>query len=392
MQFGDDYSNIELEKVAELYETMRKETQLKLFCDLKKIKYRETINQYYLVINRKQFTAKSRKELIDKLFMHFCGVSVTTFEDAFKEWMLWRRDIGTNSKTLKENSNEYHNYIEGAAICSMPVANITITNFEDFFYKITKDYAITGKRLSNISSVLNGVMRRCVSRGIITHNILSDVDMKVFKKRCRPSKSGKDNYTEAERKRIVDYLSDKTDIYSLAIRLSFYLPLRISETCAIKYTDMENGKLYIQRAKRTTEEMDNDLKFSNKTTTNEHRLKGNKATGFRTLPLTTTAVEIIELTHTLYPDNEYLFMRDGKQLITDTFNEELKRVCNHLGIKYRSSHQIRFTVATLLYSKGVPINELSSLLGHADTAITWHYIRKQEATDETMQKMQAVLG
>ena len=392
LQFEEDRIDSELEKVAELYDTMRKETRLKSFCDLSKIKYRESINQYYLVINRKQFTAKSRKELIDKLFNHFCGISVTTFRQAFKEWMLWRRDIGTNSKTLKENHNEYHNFIEGSGICDMQVASISITNFEDFFYAITKDYAITSKRLSNVLSVLNGVMRRCVSRGIIDHNILSDVDMKVFRKRCRPSKSDKDNYTVLERKQILDYLKDKTDIYSLAIRLSFYLPLRISETCAIKYTDVVNGKLYIQRAKRTTENMDNNLKFNNKTITNEQRLKGNKATGFRTLPLTSTAIEIIELTHALYPNNEYLFMRNGKQLLTDTFNEELRKVCNNLGIKYRSSHQIRFTVATLLYSNGVPINELSNLLGHADTAITWHYIRKQEATDSTIQTMQAVLG
>ena len=102
--------------------------------------------------------------------------------------------------------------------------------------------------------------------------------------------------------------------------------------------------------------------------------------------------EIIEQTHELYPDNEFLFMRDGKQIIPDTFNEQLQKVCNHLGIRYRSSHQIRFTVATLLFSKGVPITELSTLLGHADTAITWHYIRKQETTDDTLLKMQAVLG
>ena len=103
LQSVEGCSNMELEKVAELYDTMRKETQVKKFCDTSKIKYRENINQHYIVINRKQFTGKTRKNLIDKLFEHFCGISVTTLDEAFKEWMIWRRDNGTNSKTLKEN-------------------------------------------------------------------------------------------------------------------------------------------------------------------------------------------------------------------------------------------------------------------------------------------------
>ena len=56
-----------------MYDTMRKETILKQFCDLQKIKYRESINQFYIVIDRKQYTAKTRRDLIDKLFEKYCG-------------------------------------------------------------------------------------------------------------------------------------------------------------------------------------------------------------------------------------------------------------------------------------------------------------------------------
>ena len=313
-------------------------------------------------------------------------------EEAYKEWMLWRASINTSSKTLKENKNEWNGFIQDTELAKMQVTKIGIRNFEDFLYTITKDFAITSKRLSNIRSVLNGILNRCVSRGIIEHNLLSDVNMKPFRKRCKPQNSNKDNYSKEERQAILDYLKDKTDAYSLAIRFSFYAPLRISETCAIKYCDLQDGFLYIRRAQRTCQTMNDDLTFEARYLTNEERIKGNKASGFRAIPLTDTALSILELTHNLYPDNEFLFMRDGKQIITDTFNEELKKICKHLGIKYRSSHQIRFTVATLLYDKGVPITQLSTLLGHADTAMTWHYIRKQMPDTSTSDIMQAVLG
>lgn len=84
-------------------------------------------------------------------------------------------------------------------------------------------------------------------------------------------------------------------------------------------------------------------------------------------------------------------MRDNRQLIPNTFNEELQRICETLGIKYRSSHQIRFTVATLLYDEGVSITKISSLLGHADTATTWHYIRKNNPDEATINAMKSLL-
>lgn len=104
-----------------------------------------------------------------------------------------------------------------------------------------------------------------------------------------------------------------------------------------------------------------------------------------------------ELLAVIYEDIEGGFlhinrsMRDGRQLIPDTFNEELQRVCNTLGIKYRSSHQIRFAAATLLYDEGVSITKISSLLGHADTATTWHYIRKNSPDAATINAMKSLL-
>ena len=385
-------NNMTLEGVAELYDNMRKETLLKQFCDLQKIKYRESINQFYIVIDRKQYTAKTRRHLIDKLFEKYCGDAVTTLEQAYLEWMHWRASINTSSKTLKENKNEWKHYIQDSSLAKMQVAKIEIADFEAFLYDVTMDFAITSKRLSNILSVLNGILRRCVSRKIIEHNLLSDVDMKIFRKRCKPQNSNKDNYTLEERQRILDYLADKTDIYSLAIRFSFFVPLRISETCAIKYSDVRNGQLHIQRAQRTCQKMNDDLTFDARYLTNEERIKGNKASGFRTIPLTDTALSIIEQTHRLYPDTEYLFMRDGEQILANTFNEALMKICKELNIKYRSSHQIRFTVATLPFENGIPITQLSTLLGHADTAMTWHYIRKQEPDAQTADIMKSVLG
>ena len=63
-------ANMTLEDVAGLYENMRKETILKQYCDTSKIKERKAdkYTQFYILISGKQYTAKTRPELINKLY------------------------------------------------------------------------------------------------------------------------------------------------------------------------------------------------------------------------------------------------------------------------------------------------------------------------------------
>ena len=103
-----------------------------------------------------------------------------------------------------------------------------------------------------------------------------------------------------------------------------------------------------------------------------------KGRRFRSIPLTPQAQEIITKTLKLNPDCDFLFMKDGQPIYADSFNEHLKnKVCKPLNIPYRSSHQIRFTITTMLYEAGVPLNQLSTMLGHSETRTTLHYIRQQ---------------
>lgn len=394
MDFWTELNNddtINPKEVAELYyDFMKKLESLKQFCDIDNIKYREDIHQYYIYVKRKQYTASSKYQLLDKLYAEYCKEAYT-LEQAYKDWMIWRRDIGTAPKTLLENSNEYKHFVRDTALSKTILADIDNTRLEDFYYEITKDFAIDNKRLTNITSVLNGIFKRCVSLKSISHNPLTDVDMSVFRKRCKPKNTNKDNYSLEERKAILDYLSSKDDIFSLAISLSMYLCVRIGELLAIKPEDIYDGMLHIRRSKRVVQHMNDDLTFSSIIVTNDERIKGNKNSGFREIPLTAKARIIIARTIELYPNNEFLFMHNGAQLSCDSFNKALKKVCNTLNIKYRPSHQIRFTVATLLYDNGVPITQLSRLLGHSDTNTTWHYIRQMNPDNTTIETMQTVL-
>ena len=76
-------------------------------------------------------------------------------------------------------------------------------------------------------------------------------------------------------------------------------------------------------------------------------------------------------------------MKNGTQILTDTFNEHLRRHCNAAGIPYHSSHKIRFCTASMLYKNGMPLQEIQRLLGHTTLSMTMHYLRLVDPNDST---------
>ena len=78
-----------------------------------------------------------------------------------------------------------------------------------------------------------------------------------------------------------------------------------------------------------------------------------------------------------------------------TFNEHLKSYCEDLGIrgaKDKSSHVIRFTVASVLYLKGMPLTDIQRLMGHTSLSMTMHYLRQILPEKNTAEMMEQYLG
>lgn len=317
-----------------------------------------------------------------------------TLENLYEKWMIWRRDTETAPKTITENKNEWNRFLKSNPIAHKKVREIRMYDLEDFFMQITTNHAITYKRLTNVKSMLNGLFKYGIRIALINDSPMHNVDFAQFQTRCKPENSVKDIYTLAEREAILQYLSAKTDIYSFAVQLAFYLCVRVGELITLKKSDIDiqDNKIYILRSARKQQILQDDLTFSPVEYTVEERIKGNKAQGFRFIPLTPQSKKLIEKIMDLYPDGDYLFMRNGHTLYTDSFNRYLKdKVCMPLKIPYRSSHQIRFTVATLLYEAGIPINQISAMLGHSETRTTMHYIRQQVADSKSRTIMSNLL-
>ncbi len=86
------------------------------------------------------------------------------------------------------------------------------------------------------------------------------------------------------------------------------------------------------------------------------------------------AFELLNRCKEVWLHSEWLFPnRAGKRIYNNRLNEKLKKICNELGIRYRSSHKVRAYAITQVNSSG-NIEGARVFAGHTGCSMTQRYI------------------
>lgn len=381
--------NLSISEVSEfVVKEMRKNDIKKLYGN--KIKQRKDGKQFYIYIDRKQYTSTTYNGLIEVLYDNFYQFCDSSLEDLYPEWLKWKRDTSNvTGKTLKELQFLWNKHLADTSIVKRPIKELKAKDFIILFRNWTKDRTMTSKYFNNVKSVLNGIYSYAIESEIVSNNPIKEINMRQFS--YKPVNNDAEVFSLQERQAILEHLKNNNEIYSLAIQFDFFVVCRIGELLSLCWEDIDGDYIRIQTQYLSCQTMNDDLSFNSRTYDNVDHVKGNTDQGFRYMPLMPEAKAILERARKINPDGKYIFMHYDRQLNKDAFNRWLKKYCIEAGITPRSSHKIRFTVASLLYSKGVPLPNLQQLLGHTNTAMTLHYLRPVTSRLETYQTMQTAL-
>ena len=90
-------------------------------------------------------------------------------------------------------------------------------------------------------------------------------------------------------------------------------------------------------------------------------------------PLTIDCVFALARIQATNPDTEYVFFNRLTGKPYTTFRRGFKTLAERIGVPDLRIHDLRHTFASFLVQKGVPIYQVSTLLGHSDTRITQRY-------------------
>lgn len=326
---------------------------------------------------RKLIRANTEQELWDKLiplYLKECTTDKILFYDLFTEWLAYKSTMANSPNTITRHRQHYEKYLKTSSLHSKKIKQIDELFLEQECNRIVKAFNLARKEWTNVKTILKGMFEYALRKKYLSENPLLNVKIMV-KFRQVNKKTGKtETYNTEELEQLNRYLDAKFtetgDTSFLAVRLNFYLGLRVGELVALKWEDITDEKhLHIVREETRYQE-ENKLVVVEHTKTHTDRF-------VYLVPKATAILEKIE------PQGEFIFMRNGNRITSRQIAYVLEKYAERHGLRTKSTHKMRKTVASTLSSKNVPLDAIRELLGHSDLQTTLGYIYNPLTETET---------
>ena len=325
---------------------------------------------------RQLIRGKTEDELLDKLVKLYeenANLDNLTFNRLFDEWLEYKKAMTNSSNTIKRHRQHYAKYFEPSILHSMKLSAIDTFVLEMECNRIVKEFNLTRKAWVNAKTILNGMFDYAKRKKYITDNPLMDMKITVRYKQVVKKSGNTQTYDTDELETLNKYLDMKyeetNDSVYIAVRLNFFLGLRIGELAALKPEDIVGNQIHVVREEVRDQE-------ANLTYVVEHT----KTNRDRFVALVPQAKKLLQK---LGMDGAYLFERNGERLRARQIEYVLEKYAQGQGIEPKRSHKIRKTYASRLNAFGVPIDAIREQLGHSELSTTLSYIYNPLTEDAT---------
>ena len=347
-------------------------------------------------------TGRSEDALYNRLYeLYFGEKAKIRMCDLFEEWLQERAKTNLSPRTLKKYREAYEKYLEGTVIDTTPIARLTAAIVTEFFNDLIAEHKLSDKQYGNIIVIPNKLFSYAVFKGITPQNPMTDtmINRRALK-HTRAAKTSDRVYYEVERKKFIDALMelletepDRSDYY--AILLLWVLGLRIGELTALKWSDIDYDakEVHIQRMESRGDD--------NRPEILDH-CKGNSPTADRFLPISDYEINLFAQIRKLNKrcgfESEYVFMGYNykaakvERRTNKNIDSSIRRICRKAGIPEKSAHDIRRSVASMLFVKGESLESIRKFLGHSDLRTTSEYIVDFSGSEDRNERFHSILA
>lgn len=308
-------------------------------------------------------------------------VEEPTIKNVFKDWINDKLEYNEISKgTYDRYLNDYKRFFKDTEIEEFKIKNITEDILEDFIRKSIVDHGLTQKAFSNFRTLIFGIFKYAKKKKYTDLSIsafMGDLELSknVFKRIAK--KKEEQIYLEDEIPLAVEYLKSNPTPLNLGILLAFQTGIRTGELAALKPSDVIKRTIHIQRQ---------EIKYKHPETNKcvrEIKEYAKTDAGNRYIIITDSAIETIEKLKEF--DGEFLVEANGKRILTNSYNDGIRRMCKELKIPTKSMHKIRRTYGTTLIDGSVDESIIMEQMGHSDITTTkkfYYYSNKNQKTKE----------
>ena len=302
----------------------------------------------------------------DILFTDFMSEWIRDIKDVIKPSTYETYECTVNSKIIP--------YFKKKKYLLTDVEPRHITDFLKYLKLHGKNNGsgLSEKSVKNVHGILSVAFKYAKKNHMVASNPVTDSTIPTFENNIRKQVV---IYTPAEVRKLLSFAKDTDSHVYLFLLLALSTGARRGELLALTWDDIDFEKKTISINKSRTG-------------------TSNKVTRLVTTPKTNASNRIIPISNNLLSELEAekerqqadkLFFKDGYNneynfVIRNRLGEPYKnlggisrvvyRIMENAGLKHCTIHGLRHTVASALDSMGVPIQEISILLGHEDSKTT----------------------
>ncbi|MCD8379257.1 MAG: tyrosine-type recombinase/integrase, partial [Lachnospiraceae bacterium] len=321
----------------------------------------------------------TRKTIEDEVIAYWKAEEENpTVKEVFEEWNSYRLSLKKISPaTHLRNEQIFKRHFE--KLGKERIKNISSADIEDFLEEQIPKYDLTAKAFANLKTITKGFLKRAKKRKLIDFNV-EELFQELDVSDSNFAKSHKEDYEEVfddyEMGVMIDYLERHLDIVNLAILLMFITGLRVGEVVVLRHSDFEENTF---RVRRTATRYKNDYGRY------VYDIKENPKTqaGVRTVVIAMNYAWITKTIEETNPDEDYIFVKNGKLMNTQMVRERLTQLCDKLGVYHKSPHKIRKTYGSILLDNHVDNRFIIQQMGHTDISCTeTHYHRNRKTIEQ----------
>lgn len=321
---------------------------------------------------KKLIKRSSKQELENAIVNHYKKEKLEpTLENAFNLWIEEKFKLNEIKKgSYDRYKNDFKRFFKDEELKDVKVECITEKMLDDFIRKKLINSKLSSKAYSGLRTILIGVFKYCKRNDyskISISTFFKDIDISKssFKKVVKSKES--QIFTEEEIPIIISWLKNHPCVMNYCIVLAFQTGLREGELAGLKFSDINNTTIHIQRQEIRYKE--DGKKSVRKDIVDYTKTEA----GNRYLIIPPQALETIAMIKKLNPDGEFLMMDKGRKLHAQSMNDYLYKACDGCNIPRRSMHKIRKTYGTILIDSGAEDSLVMSQMGHSDITTTRKY-------------------
>lgn len=303
--------------------------------------------------------------------------NLPTLRNMFPEWLSYKAKHSESTSYAKRIKNDWVKYYENDSIIDIPIVDLTFIKLDTWVHDLIRKHNLTKKQYSNLTIIIRQMLDYMVEKGYIDSNNFEKVKVnkKMFTVKSKPKSETQvfniNVETEIKELAMERYMLNNRAITPLAILLNFNLGLRVGELVALKWQDINDRYLTVNRMEIIKYDVKSDGTVSYGGFKVVEYVKSDA--GVRRLYLNEEARYILELikkrnTELEISDEDFIFINAqfSTRLTSSSINKYLYGMCDELNVSRKSSHKIRKTYISSLFDAGLNINKIREIAGHED--------------------------